>query len=415
MSIDSVKINESNPRKITESQMDMLVNSIQEFPEMLSIRPIVVNKDMVVLGGNMRFQACMKAGMKEIEVIVADSLTEAQEREFIIKDNVSGGEWDWDELVRNWEKELLEKYGLDTGDVVFDDVFEAIEDEYQMPDEIKTDIVRGDLFEIGEHRLLCGDSTNSDDVAKLMNGEKANMVFTSPPYWVGFTYENENQKDAILQHIHDVSVNMVMFTDGKIVINTGNIASITTAQKITGKKQPALLVDWWMEAMNKNDFLLRHIRVWTKQGVAMPSRANDKIDMSWEYIALFTDEDNNAGMVATFKKEADKSGIKKGTPEWAVNGVWNDIQGAARGSGHVAAFPVELVDRYAQMYTGQGDLFFEPYGGSGTTMVAAHQIKRKCFAMEYEPKYCEVIVQRMHKLDPNLPIKRNGQEYKIGK
>ena len=233
-------------------------------------------------------------------------------------------------------------------------------------------------------------------------------MFTSPPYWVGFAYENEDEKATILQHIYDASVNMVLFVKGKIIINTGNISSITTAEKITGKKQPALLIDWWIDALNKNNYLLRHIRIWAKNGGVQPSRANDKIDMHWEYMGLFTDEDGNAGFISTFKNQNDKEGIAKNTPTWAVNGIWNDIQGKARASGHVAAFPVQLVNRYAQMYTKKNHLFYEPYCGSGTTMVAAHQLKRKCYGMELDPKYCDVTINRMLKLDPDLRIKRNG-------
>jgi len=411
MKLSSIKPNPNNPRVIKDDSFNKLCKSIQDFPKMMSLRPIVVDNNMMILGGNMRFKALQHLGFKEIPdewVKRAEDLTEDEARRFIIVDNVSGGEWDVEDLSNNWDRTDLEEWGLELDWPV--DKTEAVDDDYEIPDMIETDIVLGDVFEIGRHRLMCGDSTSSDDVEKLMNGEKADMVFTSPPYWVGFEYENEKDKKSILQHIHDVSVNLAMYTKGKIVINTGNIASITTAEKITGKRQPALLVDWWIEALNKNNFLLRHIRIWAKNGGVMPSRANDKIDMHWEYMALFTDEDNNAGMIATFKQQTDKEGIEKNTPAWAVNGVWNDIRGNARSNKHVAAFPVQLVDRYAKMYTHQGNVFFEPYCGSGTTMVAAHQLKRKCYGMELDPKYCQVIIDRMQKLAPEIEIKKNGQK-----
>lgn len=128
----------------------------------------------------MRLKACREAGLTEVPVIKASDLTEEQQKEFIIKDNVSGGEWDWDILANEWDKEELEEWGLD---VTFDTVEpEAEEDDFEVDEGIKTDIVLGDLFEIGEHRLLCGDSTDIVQVEKLMNGEKADMVFTDPPY-----------------------------------------------------------------------------------------------------------------------------------------------------------------------------------------------------------------------------------------
>ena len=112
VSISKIKPNPNNPRLIKDDKFAKLVTSIQEFPEMLNIRPIVVNKDMVILGGNMRFKACKEAGLKEIPIIVAD-LTEEQEREFIIKDNISGGEWDWNLLANEWDADQLTGWGLD--------------------------------------------------------------------------------------------------------------------------------------------------------------------------------------------------------------------------------------------------------------------------------------------------------------
>jgi hypothetical protein len=178
--ISQVKSNPNNPRLIKNDKFKKLVKSVQDFPEMLELRPIVVDENMIVLGGNMRLKACIEAGLKEVWIEVAD-LTEQQKKEFTIKDNVGFGEWEWDILANEWEQTELEGWGLD-GFPFEDKTLEAEEDNFEVPDEIKTDIVLGDLFEIGEHRLLCGDSTDSDQVAKLMNGKKADMVFTSPPY-----------------------------------------------------------------------------------------------------------------------------------------------------------------------------------------------------------------------------------------
>ena len=111
--ISEVKFNPNNPRLIKDDKFAKLVKSIQDFPQMLKIRPIVVNSDMVVLGGNMRLKACKEAGLKEVPIIIADELTEEQQKEFLIKDNVSGGEWDWNILANEWESEQLNDWGLD--------------------------------------------------------------------------------------------------------------------------------------------------------------------------------------------------------------------------------------------------------------------------------------------------------------
>lgn len=127
--ISEIKLNPNNPRLIKDDKFQKLVKSVKEFPEMLEIRPIVVNSDMIILGGNMRFKACKEAGLKEIPVIIADNLTEEQQREFLIKDNTSGGEWDFAMLANEWDTEQLSEWGLDIinfdeNDIDLDDFFE---------------------------------------------------------------------------------------------------------------------------------------------------------------------------------------------------------------------------------------------------------------------------------------------------
>ncbi len=130
--ISEVKLNPNNPRLIKDDKFKKLVKSIEEFPEMLDIRPIVVNADMVILGGNMRFKACKEAGLKEIPCIIADNLTDEQQREFLIKDNTSGGEWDFEMLANEWDVEQLEDWGLDVGGFDVDE--EDMSDDFSLPD-----------------------------------------------------------------------------------------------------------------------------------------------------------------------------------------------------------------------------------------------------------------------------------------
>lgn len=147
---------------------------------MMELRPIIIDDDNIILGGNMRYRALQELKMKDIPdewVKKASDLTDEEKKQFIIKDNVGFGEWNYDQLANEWNAEDLDRWGLDIPS--FDtepEQIEAVEDDYEIPDTIKTDIVLGDLFEIGQHRLLCGDSTKIDDVEKLMNGKKADMV-----------------------------------------------------------------------------------------------------------------------------------------------------------------------------------------------------------------------------------------------
>jgi len=129
--ISEVKLNPNNPRLIKDEKFKKLCQSLKDFPEMLNIRPIVVNKDMIILGGNMRYKAAKEIGLKEIPVTIAD-LTEDQQREFLIKDNTSGGEWDWEVLSNEWDSEQLEAWGLDL--VGFDLDSDDLGTDFSLPD-----------------------------------------------------------------------------------------------------------------------------------------------------------------------------------------------------------------------------------------------------------------------------------------
>ena len=127
--ISKVKNNPNNPRVIKDDKFEKLVRSIKEFPKMLEIRPIVVNEDMIVLGGNMRLKACKEAGLKEVPIIKASDLTEDEQRQFIIKDNVSGGEWDWEQLASEWDAEKLDEWGLDVPEFGAEIDYSILDDE----------------------------------------------------------------------------------------------------------------------------------------------------------------------------------------------------------------------------------------------------------------------------------------------
>ena len=177
MKISNLKNNPNNPRFIKDDKFEKLKKSISDFPEMMEKRPIVcvtdVDGKIYHLGGNMRLKALQELKYKEIPdswVQMADEWTEEQRKEFVIKDNVGFGEWDWEQLANEWDSEKLEDWGLDLPDFGADaELLEAEEDDFDTtpPEEPKT--VLGDLYEIGEHRLLCGSSTNVDDINKLIN------------------------------------------------------------------------------------------------------------------------------------------------------------------------------------------------------------------------------------------------------
>ena len=383
--ISDVKVNPNNPRLIKDDKFAKLVQSIKDLPQMLAIRPIVVNTDMVVLGGNMRLKACKEAGLKEVPIIIADNLTEDQQREFLIKDNVSGGEWDWQMLANDWDTEQLNDWGLDIPNFEPEQVLEAVEDDYEMPDEIQTDIVLGDLFEIGEHRLLCGDSTDSDVVSKLMNGERADMVFTDPPYGM-FLDTNYDQ----------------MFANDKNHKKTGE-----RFDKVKGDHN-----DFVPELINTifacfND--TKEIFIWGADYFA--ELIPDRINGSWVVWDKRCDENMDKVSGNTFELCWSKQKHKRLVARILWSGHHGMHKDDTKTRVHPTQKPTELAKWFFNQWGKENDLVADLFLGSGTTMVASHQLKRKCYGMELDPKYCQVIVDRMLKLDPLLKVKRNGIEY----
>jgi DNA modification methylase len=390
MNINEIKPNPNNPRIIKDDKFKKLVKSIQDFPQMLELRPIVIDENNIVLGGNMRLKACIEAGLTDVPVKQAKELTEEQKKEFIVKDNVGYGEWDWDDLANNWDEQLLTEWGLDIPN--FDaNVLEAEEDNFAVPDGgSETDIVLGDLFEIGEHRLLCGDSTDSDQVAKLMNGQKADMVFTDPPYGMKLDADYSGMKSDIFKggiggkKYDNVKGDHEDFTEE--LINT-IFACFNDCKEIF-----IWGADYFAELLpNKND---GSWVVWDK-------RANGNDDIS-------EDKSSDKMYGSTFELCWSKNKHKRDIARVKWAGIFGMPSQDTKGRVHPTQKPIELANWFFNKWGKDNDLIADLYLGGGTTMVASHQLKRKCYGMELDPKYCQVIVDRMKKLDPTLIIKKNG-------
>lgn len=385
--IGSVKLNPDNPRIIKDDKFKKLVQSIKDFPEMLNLRPIVVNADMVVLGGNMRLKACKEAGLKEVPIIKAEDLTADQQREFIIKDNVGFGEWEWEQLANDWDAQQLEDWGLDVPQMSETEM-EAEEDEFDVPEGgIATDIVLGDLFEIGEHRLLCGDSTQTDTFEKLFAGQMADLVVTDPPYNVSYegktkdalTIQNDSMGDGdFYQFLYDFYTALASYT------KAGG-AWYVWHSDLEGAN--------FRLAMKNAGIMVKQCLIWVKNSMVMGRK---------DYQS---------------KHEPCLYGWKEG----AAHGWYSDrkqttvlnFDRPTRNAEHPTMKPIPLISYQIGNSSKQGDIVADAFGGSGTTMVAAHQMNRKAYLVEFDPKYCQVIVDRMLKLDPSIKIKRNGQDYTL--
>jgi len=359
---------------IKDDKFAKLVQSVTEFPEMLEIRPIVVNSEMVVLGGNMRLKACKEAKIKELTVIIADNLTEEQQREFLIKDNVSGGEWDWNILANEWDAEQLTEWGLDIPDFT-QEVLESEEDDFNGVPPKEPITVLGDLYEIGEHRLLCGDSTDVDSVLKLIDKNKKFSIYTDPPYGINLDGDNSNRGSNT--SLMKGGLNLKSFKDD-------TIQYAVDAFNITREFNPLKEV-WWganyycHHLPQTNNWL-----VWDKRVEEKMRNTNSDCELAW------VKDGHNS--VRIFRH------------------LWNGlIKASERGEKrvHPTQKPIELASYCFNDYE-MGNIILDLFGGSGATMVACHQTKRNCLMMEFEPHYCDVIVARMIKLDSTLEIKRNG-------
>jgi DNA modification methylase len=369
--LSEVKLNPNNPRLIKDDNFKKLVQSIKDFPEMLEIRPIVVNADMVILGGNMRFKACKEAGLKEVPIIIADNLTEEQQREFLIKDNVSGGEWDWS-LLNEWDTEQLEDWGLEVPSFETE-VLEAEEDDFDTTPPEEPITVLGDIYEIGEHRLLCGDSTDSDQVAKLMNGQKAELVFTDPPYGNGSSGKYGRGQLGVRTILNDETFDCVNDFFNLRICD----AYVFFLQWRTFKEA--------IQTLENNELQLKTIAVWDKKNAGLNGAGG--MSEQWEAIIV-------AGNIKYSRFGGNVFNVSR-------------EQKKRIDSPHPHQKPIELLSdllEYFQDYK----LLVDPFSGSGSTMVASHQLKRKCYGMELDPKYCQVIIDRMRKLDSALVIKKNG-------
>jgi len=384
--ISQVKNNPNNPRTIKDDKFKKLVQSIKDFPKMLEIRPIVVNDDMIVLGGNMRLKACKEAGLKEVTIIKASELTEDEQKQFTIKDNAGFGEWDWEMLNAEWNSEELEAWGLDVPDFGSDEELEAEEDDFDEAPPENPITVLGDLYEIGEHRLLCGDSTDSDQVAKLMNGEKADMVFTDPPYGMHLDVSNSNNlggKDGWKNKAKNYTPVIGDGDDFKEELINTIFACFNDVKEmfIWG-------ADYFAELLpNKND---GSWLVWDKRfGVEEIKLTFSEFELCWS---------------------------KEKHLREMVRVTWSGILGTEQEFDHKRHHPTQKPTKlsrwFIEKYSSEKNLIADIYLGSGSTMVASHQLKRKCYGMELDPKYCDVIVKRMIKLDPNISVKRNGIDCK---
>lgn len=369
--IEKVKPYDKNPRK-NKAAVDYVANSIKEFGFQ---QPIVVDKDMVVIAGHTRLKAAKKLKIKEVPVVIADNLTEEQVKAYRLADNKTAekAEWDFDlltdELLSLQELDFdMEQFGFDFD---FSEDEEAVEDdnwEADVPEEPISK--RGDIWVLGRHRLMCGDSTDAADVALLMDGNKADMLLTDPPYNVDYTgkaseletrkIENDKMEDSAFQDFLTSA-----FENAAENMKAGGVFYIWHADS-EGLN--------FRVACKKAGFQVRQCLIWNKNAMVMGRQ-----DYQWKHEpCLYGWKDGASHLWASDRKQTTVLEFEK--PQ--------------KNNLHPTMKPIKLFDYQIKNNTKGDDIVLDLFGGSGTTIMAAEQNGRRGFVMEYDPKFVDVIVDR---------------------
>ena len=342
--ISAIKRNPNNPRILKDDKFAKLTQSIKDFPQMLDIRPIVVNDDMIVLGGNMRLKACKEAGLSEVPVIKVDDLTEEQQREFIIKDNVGFGEWDWDLLANEWDADLLDAWGLDIDFSGADDNA-GLTDEDDVPEVTEVPVSKvGDIWLLGEHRVMCGDSTSATDIDLLMNGIKPDLIHTDPPYGM-----NAVTKSGVLSKNYKTDI-----------MGDDNPDVAKDAFHLIYSMYPDAKQIWW--GANYYSSALPDSECWLVWDKNNGESDQTDCELAWA---------NFRSVVRQFTQASEKT---------------NRV--------HPTQKPVSLMEWIIKRFKIESKTIADYFGGSGSTLIAAEKHNIDCFIMEFDPRFTDVIIKR---------------------
>lgn len=379
---NELKPYKNNARTHSEKQVKLIADSIDRYG---FNNPILINKENMVIAGHGRLEAAKLLELDEVPVVILDHLTKKKQKEYILADNriaeLAG--WDMDLL-----SEELSGLDIDLGDIGFDNTFitkahvKGLVDEDEVPElREETKVKTGDIWKLGNHRLMCGDSTDSEQVSKLMDGELADMVLTDPPYNTGMEADT---KASWLSH---------MFSD-----------NFTPEQ--------------WKEFLGKSSEMLGKVIQaegfiyvffdWRRSYELIPEmKKHYKYSncIVWDKVVhgLGSDYQYTHEFIHVFKKGNPKV-INKKDKEY--QDIWRVQRKIGRDKDHATKKPIELLEiaiRHASKNS-VCDLF----GGSGSTLIAAERLNRKCYMMELEPIYCDVIITRWEKYTGNKAEKVNG-------
>jgi DNA modification methylase len=397
---------EKNPRRISQQQMDKLQKSIQDDPNFLICRPVLVNKvddKFLVYAGNQRVRAAKKLGWKKIQCNIDENLTEEKVKQRVIKDNKTYGEFDFDILANEWDVDLLKDCGFIDSEIPelnVEDLGYIEEDagilEPKKDEDAFTKL--NDIYELNEHRLLCADSTLSNDVEKCLNGNEPILMITDPPYGVNYdpNWRVKSQKGARaigkVKNDHQVNWSLAWH------LFPGSIAYVWHADKYCAEVEKSL-TDCEYEIISQI--------IWVKQHFAL-SRG----DYHWKHEPCWY----------AVKKghQHNWQGSRKESTVWEIsnlNAFGKSKEDGEERTTHSTQKPLECMARPIRNNTSKGESVYDPFIGSGTTLIAAEKLGRICYGLELSPAYCDIIVERwikhMKNNNKEYIIKRNGVPFNI--
>ena len=408
---------ENNPRN-NEEAVEYVANSIREFGWQ---QPLVVDKDLVIIAGHTRYKAALKLGLDSAPVVIADSLTEEQVKAYRLADNKTAEAATWNEEALLAE---LGEIGIDMTMFGFDPKMIAGEDpevvEDDVPDvEETTETKRGDIFILGDHRLMCGDSTSEEDLKKLMAGERADMVFTDPPYGVSIGDKNKTLNSAqksgrILENIaNDTLPTEELY---KVLVKAfanlkKNGAKESCSYYVTSPQGGELCM---MMMMKDAGLPVRHVLIWVKNAATF---SLGRLDYDYRHEPIFYTWSKSHKFYGDYSTSViddtlDINKMKKAELVELVRKLMYPNQDSViyenkplRNDLHPTMKPVKLVARFIHNNSKKGEAIVDIFGGSGSTLIACEQLKRKCYMMELDPKYCDVIVKRWENLTGRKAVK----------
>lgn len=409
--INTIKPLGNNPRKITQEQLVNLKQSIEDNKDYFECRPVILSDrtgELVAIDGNQRMRAAKELGWKEVPTILLSGLSEEREKEIIIRANVNNGEWDED-LLKGWDVSLLKDWGVNMSDLSGFEIVEeqqtlvAEEDDYEI-EELPTKSKMGDIYALGEHRLICGDSTKEETLQRLMGDEVADLMVTDPPYNVAYkggtkdalTIANDNMESAAFKEFLSRA-----FCNVSKFIKLGGVYYVWYASKEHINFESAL---------KENKMPVRQVLIWNKSSFVLGRLdyhyKHEPCLYGWKEGAChYFTPCRSLSTVIELTPEDVNSMTKNELKKMLISIIGEDIptdvifeQKPNRNAEHPTMKPIRLIGKLIENSTKQGEIVIDIFGGSGSTLIACEQLNRKCRIVEYDPKYCDVIIDRWEKL-----------------